>query len=105
VQEEVVAGGLAAPDLADRRLDEVELAVEQQRVVRAVGHLDAEVDALDADVVVVARGERAVGVAVDRGAEHEAALALGERRHVGAAAREAHAQRRLGTVDHDGRGP
>ena len=56
---------------------------------------------LDRDLVVVARAQRAVRVAVDRRVEDEPALALGERRDVRAAAGEGDAQRRLGADQHE----
>ena len=75
-------------DPPDRALDEVEVAVVLDWVLAVVLESGVEIERLDRDPMIVPRTERPVGVAVDRGAEDEAALTLEERRHVGAAAGE-----------------
>ena len=64
------------------------MAVVLDRVLAVVLEGGAEIERLDRDPVVVPRTECPVGVAVDGGAEDEAALPLEERRHVGAASGE-----------------
>ena len=87
--EEQVEAAIGEPDDArDSGLREVELAVEHRRLAGGEARGGAEVDRLDPDLRVLPRAERAVCVAVDRRVEDEPALALGERRDVGAATRE-----------------
>ena len=93
VQEEVESGARVGGDLLDRGLDQVE------RVAVGAGFLErhrgdrVEVQRLDLDLAILARPQAAVGVAVDRRAQHQAALLLGVGRHVSAAAGEADPER------------
>ncbi len=96
VQEEVEAVRRVGGQLLDRRLDQVELVAVGPGVVERDRGDDVEVEGLNPDLAVGPRPQRAVGVAVDRRAEHEAALLGGVGRHVRAAAGEADPQRRPG---------
>src|SRR5438105_3462540 len=91
---------IALLDLANRGLGHVELAVVVQSFLDAVGGRGPEVDGLDGDLLVRAWDQRPIGVAADRRVQDQAALALGKRRHVGPAAREAEAKRSLGSDEH-----
>src|SRR5579875_3843115 len=99
MQEQVVS---TTTELADRRLGEIQPAVEDDLLVGEIVEREAEVDALQADLVVRPRRECTVGVPVDRRAEDEAALLLRERWDVGSATGKADAQRGFGVNDAHG---
>jgi hypothetical protein len=97
--EEEVEPALAT-HVANDRLDEVQFAIEEEVVVDVVAGDDVVIERLNGQDVVIAWGQRGVGIAVDGGDKDEAAVALGVGRDVGAATAKANPERGLGPIVH-----
>ena len=80
IEAALVLGG---PELADGSLHQIEFAVVLQGVLRRIGNRQTVVERVDADILVIAHLQGAIGIAADGRAEDASTLELRERRNVG----------------------
>ena len=100
MKEQVETLAVVSAEMLDHGLGDVQLAVEHRGRMGAVGQRQAEIQGVEADLIVVARAQRAPRVAVDGHAQDAPTLPLRERRDVRASTGKAEAKWRLGSDQH-----